>query len=69
MSLFKSTGEPLLTDDFDKWTLIHGTSDLNTEFLTKSSPVSVSDIKNCHSNNLKSTELQHIRGSTISDII
>ena len=45
MSLFKSTGEPLLTDDFDKWTLIHGTSDLNTEFLTKSSPVSVCDIK------------------------
>ena len=45
MSPFKSTGEPLLTDDFDKWTLIHGTSDLNTEFLTKSSPVSVSDIK------------------------
>ena len=45
MSLFKSTGEPLLTDNFDNWTLIHGPSDLNTEFLTKSSPVSESDIK------------------------
>ena len=45
MFLFKSTGEPLLTDDFDKWTLIHGPSDLNTEFSTKSSPVSESDIK------------------------
>ena len=39
MTLFESTGEPLLTDNFDKWTLIHGPSDLNTEFLTKSSPV------------------------------
>lgn len=28
MSLFKSTGEPLLTDNFDKWTLLHGPSDL-----------------------------------------
>ena len=45
MSLFKSTGEPLLADDFDKWTLIRGPSDLNTEFSTKSSPVSESDIK------------------------
>jgi len=45
MSLFRSTGEPLLTDNFDEWTLIHGPSDLNTEFLTKSSPVSASDIK------------------------
>lgn len=45
MSLFRSTGEPLLTDNFDKWTLIHGPSDLNIEFLTKSSPVSESDIK------------------------
>ena len=44
MSLFKSTGEPLLMDNFDKWTLIHGPSDLNTEFLT-SSPVSERDIK------------------------
>ena len=43
MSLFRSTGEPLLTDNFDKGTLIHGPSD--SEFLTKSSPVSESDIK------------------------
>ena len=43
MSLFRSTGEP--PDNFDKWTLIHGPSELNTEFLTKSSPVSESDIK------------------------
>ena len=45
MTLFESTGESLLTDNFDKWTLIHGPSDLNTEFLTKSSPVQERDIK------------------------
>lgn len=43
MSLFRSTGEP--PNNFEKWTLIHGPSELNTEFLTKSSPVSESDIK------------------------
>ena len=43
MSLFKNTGESLLADDFDKWTLIHGPCNLNTVF--PSSPVSESDIK------------------------
>ena len=28
MSLFRNTGEPLLMDNFDKGTLIHGPSDL-----------------------------------------